>query len=70
MGIIHRPFRPRFTVPLLLVLAVMVYPFAATGRTSGIVIALLVWLLIGMALIHKFRSRNAPETDRQPPWVV
>jgi hypothetical protein len=70
MGIIHRPFRPRFTVPLLLVLAVMVYPFAATGRTSGIVIALVVWLLIGMALIHKFRSRNAPETDCQPPWVV
>jgi hypothetical protein len=51
----------------LVCIAVLVVPFALTGRTSGIVLAVIVWVVVAALLAQWWRRRNDP---RPPSHAV
>jgi hypothetical protein len=55
----------------LIFIAVAMIPFAATGRTNGIIYAAVVWVIIAIVLARRFRSRNEPRppTGRSSGWL-
>jgi hypothetical protein len=44
----------------LVVLGVLVLPFALNGRTKGLVLAVIVWVVIAVLLVRWWRGRHEP----------
>jgi len=44
----------------LIMIAILVLPFALTGKTNGLVLAGVVWVVIALLLLRWWRTRNDP----------
>ena len=44
----------------LILIAILVLPFALTGKTNGLVLAGVVWVVIALLLLRWWRTRNDP----------
>jgi O-antigen/teichoic acid export membrane protein len=64
LGII-RP--TRWNPVSLIALAVLVLPFAINGRTEGLVLAVIVWVVVAVLLVWWWRGRHEP---RPPDHAV
>jgi O-antigen ligase len=56
-GIVHQP--SRWNPGLLIGIAVLMLPFALNGRTKGLIIAVIVWIVVAALLVRWWRPRNA-----------
>jgi hypothetical protein len=61
-SIVHQPSR-RNPVMLILV-GVIVVPFALSGQTSGIILAVAVWVAVAALLVRWWRTRSDPRPPR------
>jgi hypothetical protein len=44
----------------LILIAILVLPFALTGKTNGLVLAGVVWVVIALLLVRWWQTRNEP----------
>jgi hypothetical protein len=64
-GIVHQS--PRRNPGFLIVIALVVLPFALAGHAKGVVLAVIVWVVVALLLLRWWRTRNDP---RPPTHAV
>jgi len=58
---------PRWNPGFLIVIALVVLPFALAGHAKGVVLAVIVWVVVALLLLRWWRTRNDP---RPPTHAV
>jgi hypothetical protein len=61
-GIVHQS--PRRNPVMLILVGVIVVPFALSGQTSGIILAVAVWVTVAALLVRWWRTRSDPRPPR------
>jgi len=57
----------RWNPGILIGIALVVLPFALAGHIKGIVLAVIVWIVVGLLLLRWWRTRDDP---RPPTHAV